>query len=163
MQQRSRRRTMQWFSKFAQQTNLASGGQANLALYNTSDVNFLFIKGATITRVILDLIWHPQTLTTASYLFWGLVIGNAEVFAAGSFPDADDMSDRAGWLGRGMLKAKSGNLSDGSQDPHVQLDLRSQRVMRTEEDDFRLILDASASGITGDYTAFVRTLIKLPP
>ena len=84
---------------------------------------------------------------------------NADARAAGAFPEADDVSDRAGWMVRGVLRGKNSDLSDSSQTVHRSLDIRSQRVMRNEEDELQLVLDAFTPNAL-EWAADIRVLVK---
>ncbi len=86
---------------------------------------------------------------------------NADARAAGAFPDADDMSDRPGWMVRGRLQNIMLNVQDSSQWTRLHLDLRGQRRLRSEEDELQLILDSSA-GFTVEWSPFIRVLVKWP-
>jgi len=161
MVMRSRRPT-QWYSAHIDRNALASGAITSHELFGTATVTATAVKGSTVTRFLIDLTVHPQSLTVVVNLFWGLVLLNADAVAAGGLPDPVDTSDRPDYLVRGWLQSGSGNLSDLSQDRRVSLDIRSQRIIRSEEDQLRIVFQASTSGITLDYSFFSRALIKRP-
>ena len=156
------RRPFEWYSTSIGPTVIASAGQFNLALVSIATVPISRIKDSTVTRILLSLIWHPESVTTATDLFYGITIITAEAAIAGGIPEADDMSDRADWLIRGKMTARSGNLSDGSQDAKMEADLRAQRIMRSEESELHIVFDANTSGISGEVRGLARVLLKLP-
>ena len=159
----TRRRETEWYSSILGFTNVNNGAQTANRLYSTTSTPISRIKGSTITRIIIKMIMHPSVITAIHEMHWGIVIVNEDAIAAGAYPDADDISDRADWLARGWLCGRSANLSDGSQDDRVELDLRSQRIMRAEEDALMLVIDNSNNGNAVSYAYFIRCLVKLPP
>ncbi len=150
---------MEWFTSSVSFANLNSGAQTNLTLYNATVVGARFVKGATVTRMLVDIIVRSDSVAQDNRLFWGITIVNADARAAGAFPEAADFSDRPGWLGRGLINNKQSDLSDSSQWSREKLDLRSQRILRNEEDELQLILENGGSNIL-EFTAYVRTLMK---
>jgi len=162
MTTRNARRGMQWYTHVAPGfATLAAGAQTNLPLYTTADVTAVAIKGSTVTRTILDIRVGGDSVAQRVFFDWGLVVINGDAAAAGVFPDPQDLSDRPGWLGRGQLTTIQGSLSDSTQEEHLKLDLRSQRVLRAEEDQYHLIVHNSGVTIVRWY-AYVRSLIKYP-
>ncbi len=156
------RRVLQWFTSNQNNTALLSDTQQNLLLYNAIVQGPRFIKGATVTRILLDLVIEADSVAQRNTMFWGIAVVNADARAAGAFPEADDVSDRAGWLGRGKLEVEQASLADSSQWGRTKLDLRSQRVLRNEEEELHLIIDAAATGFTLNWSAYVRVLMRLP-
>ncbi len=155
-------RPVQWYSTIMPLTSLASAGQITVSLLSVATVPLARIRGSTITRIVMKLRAHSTNLATLHEVHWGIVLMNADAVAAGGFPDADDASDRADWMVRGWLSARAASLSDQSQDDVTELDLRAQRILRSEEEDLRLIMDADASGSIVQLSAFVRVLLKYP-
>ncbi len=152
------RRTMQWFTSINPLFTLAANGQLSIDLLGPLAVDQR--KGATITRVILDLSLFPTVVTTLHEVFWGLLVMDEEAASAGGFPDADIQSDRQHWLQRGHLISKVLSTSDGKQGDRQMMDIRSQRKLTSEEDTFRIIFDHGATGTSSDIVMFARTLIK---
>ena len=158
----SQARRTEWFDRVMPLTALAGSGQAGFRLYSAIDQGRQDIKGATVTRLIGKIVLYPSVVTTLVEMHWGIVVVNADAAAAVAFPDADTEADRADWMIRGWLVAKSGNISDGSQSDRVVFDTRAQRILHSEEDQLMVILDASASGVSLNFAFFIRTLIKMP-
>ena len=156
------KRGFEWFTGNLNFTNIASDGQLNFTLYNAATHGVDKIKGSTITRMLIDMIMRNTAVAQTNQLFWGITIMNADARAAGAFPDADDVSDRADWLVRGRLMGNADSLSDSSQWSRTHLDLRTQRMMRAEEDELQLVMDAGGTGFTLDVSAFVRVLVRTP-
>jgi len=155
------RRPMEWYSTVTGFAVLAAGAQSNTLLYNAVGQGTRNIKGATITRVIVDLLVKNDTVAQNNELFWGIVIVNADARAAGAFPDPNDMSDRAGWMYRGRILTNASSLTDRAQWAQKQLDLRSQRLLRTEEDELHIIWNNTGATIL-QFAIFARVLVKLP-
>ena len=157
------RRQLQWYSKTTGFDALADGGQTNLPLYTTVDVTAIAIKGSTVTRTIMDLRVQAAAVAQRLFFFWGLVVINGDAASAGVFPDPEDMSDRPGWLARGRITTIQASLSDSSQEGKVFLDLRSQRILRAEEDQYHLIVhNLSGGAFALNWSVFIRSLIRLP-
>ena len=138
-----RRRETEWFESIVGFTSRGTNTQFAVDLYSAAFLGAHGIKGSTITRTVVKLALLPEVQTTIVELHWGIVIVNADAVAAGVLPDANDVADRADWLIRGWLFAKSGNISDGSQTDRVIVDLRSQRIIRAEEDQLTLVVNMS--------------------
>ncbi len=156
------KRILQWVTVFADWQNLAANGQTNLLIYNAIVQGARFIKGATVTRTLLKIWMSPDTLAERARMNWGLVLVNADARAAGAFPDADDLSDRAGWLARGLLQGRMSSLSDSSQWSTEVLDLRGQRILGNEEVEYHLIVDNPSGSIAFDWSAYIRVLMRMP-
>jgi len=154
------RRKTQWVTTQSVAFVLIAGAQDALILF---DINSLSIapKGCTITRLLLDLEWSSNAVGQDNTMFWGITTVSQDARAAGSLPETDIMIERAGWLGRGRMRNKMLNLDDYSQRTVLRLDLRSQRVIRNDTEELLLIVD-NAGSFSGIWTAFVRTLVKLP-
>jgi len=157
-----RRRQMQWFSVLVNPLSLASGAQVSSLVYSASTIGARFIKGATVTRQIIDLSLRSGSVAQENQLFWGVVVVNSDAAAAGAFPEADDLSDRPGWMIRGRLENKQSDLSDSSQWTRKELDIRGQRKLDSEEDELRMIFDAGTTGFTLEFSLFWRVLMKMP-
>ena len=155
----SPRRQLRWFDTLVGFTNLASGVQTNHDLLANQATDL--VMGSTITRIILKLALKANTLVTLHEMHYGISIVNADAVIGGALPDADVVSDRADWMLRGWLYARSSNLSDRSQDDVVQHDVRAQRILRASADRLHIILDASASGVTLQYAMYARVLVRL--
>jgi len=155
-------RPMQWITNTRGHTLLPSGSQTNLPLFTAISLPSSIIKGCTVTRMIVDLILSGNAVAQMNEMHWGILVVNGDAAAVGQFPEADDPSDRAGWLVRGRMFNIQDSLSDQSQWTRVQLDLRSQRILRNERDELHLILDTAATGFSALYAAYVRVLMKLP-
>ena len=155
-------RPMEWYTKNFDFSSLASAAQNTGRLYSAQDEGLRNIKGATITRIIVDVGLRAESVAQLVRMFWGILIVSAEARIGLTLPDADDMSDRHDWLVRGRLFTIQDSLSDSSQWAWARLDLRAQRIMRSEEDELVIIFDAGSDGFTMERTAFVRTLVRLP-
>ena len=155
-------RPVEWFTVETDFLSLATGAQTNKLLYNAASSSSAAVKGATVTRMIVDVRLRATSLAQLNKAFWGIVVINADARAANAFPDPAEMADRPGWLARGRLQTIQDSLSDASQWDKVQLDLRSQRILRAEGDELHLIFENGATGFTAEMSAFVRTLMRLP-
>jgi len=155
------RRATEWVSKDVIFTSLTSASQQTQNLYRGADVAWS-VKGSTVTRILLDFEMRPSVVAQVCRIYWGIVIVNADAVAALVFPDADDMTERSDWLARGMLTATMSDVQDSSQWKGIHRDLRAQRVMRAEDDELRLVVDAGSDGFTMTWRAMIRTLVKLP-
>jgi len=138
-------REYQWYSKLDEEDRaIASGNQLELDLLNEMvDDNR---KGATITRVILDLVIVPDTVAQTTFTSYGLAMVNGDALAAGAVPEADVNADRADWVLRGRARNMVSSLSDRAQVFHKEYDLRAQRVLRSEEMTLAIIFDHSSGG-----------------
>ena len=155
-------RVFQWYSKELRAQTLAAGAATNLPLFSVADVTATAIKGATVTRTLMYLRLSGASIAETNLLYWGLVLVNADAAVAGAFPDPQDLSDRPGWIGRGRLENNmSLSINDSSQWTVLNLDLRSQRILHTEETEYHLVLDNDFIFI-GIISAFVRTLMRMP-
>ena len=156
-------RQVMWITREQIVTNLASGAITNLGLYSIGiHGGTLFKKGSTITRMLVDLIVSPDAVAQRVRLYWGIVVVNADARAAGAFPDPEDVTDRPSWLVRGRAEVMADSISDASQWKRIELDLRSQRIMRSEEDELQLILSAATTGFVLNFSAFIRILVRMP-
>ena len=159
-QARAPRRSTEWFTLDRRDQGLATDDQTNETLFNATSVGARSVKGTTITRMLIDLNLRAGSIAQRVNLYWGILVMNADARAAGAFPEADDVSDRAGWMVRGNMSTIMSDLSDGSQWLRIHRDIRSQRILHTEEDELQLILDSSASGFTLRWDAYIRVLVK---
>ena len=155
------RRPFEWYSVRADWGALTTGAQTNLLMYNAIVHGPRNLKGATVTRIIGDIKIRSETVAQDNTGIFGIVVVNADARAAAAFPDADDYTDRVDWLYLGRLQNKQSDLSDASQWTTMNLDLRAQRILRSEEDELHLVVD-SISAFTFEWTANLRTLVKLP-
>ena len=156
-------RPMQWYTSTQGFSTIADGATTSLLLYNAATLGTRNIKGATMTRLIIDLTIRADSVAQLAVVFWGIVVMNADAAAAAAFPDPEDMSDRAGWMVRGKSQTIQASLSDASQWDRRRMDIRSQRVLRTEEDELRLIVhNSSGSGVVAQWGPFIRVLARLP-
>ncbi len=154
------RRPTEWFTTSRLFTLLADGAQTNETLLSAAGIGARFIKGTTITRMIIDLRLKPATIAQQTSLFWGIVVMNSDARAAGAFPDTDDVSDRPDWMIRGRMQSISENLSKLSNQDHRVIDLKSQRVLHSEEDELQLIFDNTSEGFAIFFSLFIRVLVK---
>ena len=157
----TRRRPFEWYTANQFFTNLAANAQGNLLIYNAIQHGVRGIKGATVTRLLVDIELQPDSVGQNVVMFWGITMVNADARAALAFPEADDPADRADWLGKGRLQTSSSDLFDGSQWHRVHRDLRAQRVFHSEEDELHLIVDSGTVNVL-TWSAFIRVLIRLP-
>ena len=156
----TQRRTLKWVNVEKPFTNLAAGAQDNLLIYNEAVLGQLSVKGTTVTRLLLDLKIRSDSLAQLNLLHYGITTVNADARAAGAFPDANDMTDRASWLVRGKLENQM-TAQDTSQWTMIERDLRAQRVFRNEEEELHLIIRNSTSNILS-WSVFIRVLMKMP-
>jgi len=147
-------RPTKWFTSISNGIVVVSNGQNSINLLSAVEVANR--KGSTITRILLKLVAHPEALS------WGLTFVNSDAASAGAFPDTDVATDNVDWLGRGTLFSFSSSLADQSQDDRFEGDLGASRVWRSEQDQFHLIFDASASGTDTTVRVAARVLLRLP-
>ena len=152
-------RPMEWFTTLADGQTVTSGGQSNNELLVQLAESIR--KGSTITRILLQLVIHPATVNTICRLKWGMVLVNEDAASGGTFPDADQSTDRADWLARGAELVSVTDLFNGQQYARVDRDLRAQRVIRADTDEFHFIIDQDSSGATVNYSVWTRVLIRL--
>ncbi len=156
-------RPTQWFSANKDWTVLASGVQDKLDLYSASALGRANFAGSTLTRLIVDIGIRSNSVSQDNTLFWGILVVNQDAFStAGALPDSDDMSDRPDYVMRGRMQNKQSSLSDASQWTMRHYDLRAQRILHSEEDVLALVVDNVSTGISVEYSTFIRALIKLP-
>ena len=142
------RRALQWIMREQVNSGLASGAQDNLTLYSSAIHGNRFGKGATVTRLLVDIKLAAAVVAQRNRFYWGIVVMNADARAAGAFPDPEDETDRPSWLARGRMEVVQDSLSDASQWDRALLDLRSQRIIRNEEDELQLVVTNGATGFT---------------
>ena len=152
------RRGTEWFTSDQAFAGLAAGAQANVALFSAGLIGARFVKGTTITRIVMDITMQAQAVAQQANLLFGIVRMNADAVIAGGFPDPNDVSDRAGWMVRGKLQTIQDSLSDSSQWDRRRYDIRSQRIMRAEEDELQIIADAT--GFACNWSFYIRVLVK---
>ena len=156
-------RPLQWFSSEIYLASLADATQSNLLLYSASYQAAALVKGATVTRTIVDMHMRANAVAQPIRLTYGITLVNADARAAGAFPDPEDMAETAGWLYRARMLGIHDSVSDGAQDQKKSADLRSQRILRNERDELHLIVhNGSGGGAILFWSAFIRVLIKLP-
>ena len=155
-------RPMQWVSRSTGFLSLAPLTLTNFILYNSLSISSAAVKGATVTRMIVDLTFKNNALAQNNDAYWGIVPVNADASAAGGFPDPKDMTDRASWLVRGREQFNADSLSDYAQWVRVRQDLRSQRILRSEQDELHLLVENADGADTFQWAAFIRVLMKLP-
>lgn len=158
----TRRRETEWFAlDRVPFQSLTGNSQTNETLFNATAVGARFVKGTTMTRMLIDIAIKPNSISQQVALAWGIVTMNADARAAGAFPDAEDVSDRAGWMMRGRLVTISANLSEASQWDRRTYDIRSQRVLRDEEQELQLVLNnITANDLS--WSVYIRLLVKWP-
>jgi len=155
-------RETNWFNLDAAFQNLGSGLTTNQTLLSDTTIGNRTIKGATVTRLIIDITIRNAVLAQNNVLYWGITKVNADARAAGAFPDPSDMNDKAGWMIRGRLQCNADSLTDPTQWVSRHYDLRAQRLFRNEEEELQLLIENSATGFTVSWTAFIRSLVKWP-
>lgn len=157
-----RRRETEWFGLDRTTFQALAGlAQTNETLFSATLAGARFVKGTTITRMLIDIAIRADNVAQTVQLAWGITTMNADARAAGAFPEADDPSDRAGWMVRGRLITIQASLSDASQWHRKTLDIRSQRILRNEEEELQLILD-NQSATDLNFSVYVRVLVKWP-
>ncbi len=158
----AKRREMEWFTGKTGFAGLTTASLTNFTLFNAISVGARFIKGTTITRILMDLTFRSPSVAQNNEASYGVLIMNADARAAGAFPNPDDVSDRAGWMFRGRGQNITSSVSDGSQWTRLTHDNRSQRVLRTEEDELQFVIETPATGFTIEWSLYVRVLVKWP-
>ena len=155
-----RAREVRWFQTHADAQTVTSGGQANVEVLQALSVDQR--KGATVTRIILELVLGVAQIDTKCNLKWGIVSLTEDANTAGAFPDADAALDLADWLVRGASIIKMSDVDDGSQFVRVSKDYRAQRILRGATDETHFIIDQNTSGATVNWDLWTRILVKLP-
>ncbi len=152
-------RTLKWSTAIHDaQTIAASGQNAHPLLGNLSGTR----KGATITRMLINITLGAAAVDILARLKWGVVIVNNDAALASAFPDADDSADDADWLMRDAAVVVMSDVSDGSQLVRMKYDLRAQRIIRSDQDDLRFVIDRDSPVVTTNYNLFTRVLVRLP-
>ena len=151
-------RALKWYTTIARDQPIAAGAQANHGILGTLDVGVH--KGATVTRILGRVEMGTDTLVTDGFLSFGAIILNTDAVIAGALPDPQTAADNADWLFRDELHTRMSSLSDGSQLARGVYDIRSQRILRSEQDVLHLVVAASGVGL--EYNIFIRVLLRLP-
>ena len=152
------RRATQWYETIQQDIALLPSAQDFLDLL--SNIASGNRQGATVTRMILDIRIRAAALTAVHEMYWGIAVFNADAVAAGAFPESD-LVDDTNWLVHGRLLCASSNLSDHTQGDRVLMDIRSQRVLRAQQDRLIMVRD-NATATTITFNCFARVLVKHP-
>ena len=154
-------RATRWLTTIDQNQAIVDGGSDNYTLLGS---NLNEIKGSTITRIIMNMNCRSDTLGVQKFLYWGLAIVTADALSAGGLPDPNVESDAFDWLGRGVLITGAVKLpTEFGPDVTEKLDLRSQRLFRSEDVTLQLIVADSGSGAGGQFFSHLtRCLVKLP-
>ena len=150
------RRRTQWYESIQGEIAIGAGASQNNDLLSniaTSDR-----QGATVTRILIQIRFHPAAITLLHECFWGIAIVNADALAVGALPDTQVVDD-TNWLMHSRMHARSANLSGNEGDFLVVMDLRAQRVLRAQQD--RLILMFDNIGPAANRSHFIRTLMRL--
>ena len=153
-------RRLQWFTIFNTDETISNGGQANHNLLSGLDADLA--KDSTVTRIILEMWFRPGQLTSTYRVPWGITFVNADAVIAGALPDPGVAGDNTSWLIRSQTEFSSGDLSDSRQDGRVSMDIRSQRICRSPQEQLHLIIDLVTSGSALAYDSFSRVLVRLP-
>jgi len=153
-------RSLAWFTTIANAQTVTTGGQSANALLTNLDLELH--KGATVTRMIVQLFLLANTIDILGRIQWGIVLVNRDAADVVVFPDPGVANDRADWLVRGAESLLMSDINDGSQAVRVSRDLRAQRMLRDRQATLQFVIDQGASGMTVTYDLFVRVLIRLP-
>ena len=154
-------RTLKWFTALRSHQALASAGQTSFPLLAGLPVETA--KGATITRMILDMWVLPDTINVVKVMDYGVVFINEDAVAAAAFPETDNEGERPDYIHRGRVFIAANALNLPNPAGIVHKDLRAQRICRSEEDDLRLICDLDSVAAGGVFITFMsRILIRLP-
>ena len=159
-----RPREKQWFSSNTNFVGLATNTQTEIQLFGASIHGARQIKGATLLRSIIDLRIQAQAVAQTVQLFWGLGIYTADARVAGGLSDPEDTSDRPNYVVRGKLTTIQSSLSDSSQWDRKELDIRTGRTLRSEEEELLMVLKNSAGpgGFALNFYMFGRFLMLMP-
>ena len=152
------RRPTQWYESIQQDVALNAGQQAHTDLL--SNIATGNRQGSTVTRMILDIQMRPGAITVTHEIYVGIAVLNADAVGASAFPDADSVDD-TDWLFHARLISNSSNVSDGTQGDRIRMDIRSQRVLRAQQDRLILVRDNLIGAVT-TYNHFIRVLMKHP-
>ena len=157
------RRAFDWYETFSTFFTLAPALQTNIRIRTAFDQGAANLKGSTVTRLIGWIVLAPTVQASLVELAYGVIIVNVDARIAGALPDADDPTDRADWMLRGRMISNMSSLSDSSQWDRNRIDNRAQRIMRSEEDELVLILNASSANNNNlNCALYMRALLKLP-
>ena len=155
-------RALKWFTTLRQHQALADNAQITFDLL--ADASVGNADGSTVTRIIAKIWAFNDTSGNPKVLDWGIVFVDNDAAAAGAYPDADDEDERVDWMVRDRLFCYTAPEA-GVQviAAHSALDLRAQRIRRTESDKLTLIMDMDLNGTGGVFVSFiVRVLMRMP-
>ena len=155
-------RTFQWITTLRQHQALASGGQTNFNL--SSDLAAGDRRGATLTRMLLNIHLRNDTVNVTKVLDYGVVWINADAATAGAFPDPISESEQADWLLRDRMVISSGpNTFEGGHLTTQRHDNRSQRICRAETDQLHMVMDLDSVFAGGVFITFICRILVLKP
>ncbi len=155
------RRTVKWFTTKDIDQALLDAATDNFTL--STGLAAANKKGATVTRLIVDLNARTDTLGSIKHLYWGIVL-IADGFTTATLPDPEVEGDRADWMVRGVMHTGAPALgTEFGAAAQINLDIRSQRRIPTEDFSLQLIISDSGAGAGGLlFTHLTRTLVRLP-
>ncbi len=138
---------------------LTSGGQLNIDL--TANLDPQEKKGSRLLRVIFDFEFNLSVAGSGGLISYGLT----HLFAEGatSPPDPDVDTQETNWLWKRINGiVASANANDLSQATFVREDFKPNRLFRTLDSRFSLIIDAGTLSANVNVNGMVRLLIARP-
>ena len=126
----------------------------------------------TVTRMLIDLVIYPDGMVNAvsggQNTDLGIAVLSNEAQAAGAIPEPSNSADipALGWMWRARmvtLNQQDSGTAEMWKFPHLQLDLRAQRIVRRGQT-LRLMGDnavSSGTGFTCRIAGMIRTLVLL--
>jgi len=154
---------MKWFTTLRNNQALADGLALDFPLL--ADAQQANRRGSTVTRIIIDQWVRNDVQQTFKIADFGIVWAHSQAVATtAALPDPGLEDDRADWLVRfRMVNQMDATTSGTQQIAHKMMDIRSQRICRSDEDELTYIMKDSGSGNGGLFVTFsIRVLLKLP-
>ncbi len=159
----NRGRELEWFTTEVAFSAVADGVFVTDVLYSATLIGARFIKGATVTRMLIDYRLEAAAVAQHVRFFWGITIVDQSAVIGDAMPDPEDLSDRTDWLVRGRLQTIQASLSDSSQWDTTRLDIRTQRILRSEEDVLLVRGNNNSGGaFVLNHSFFIRVLMRMP-
>ena len=148
----SPRRQREWRNESALGSAVSDTGQVTFPI-----ADGLFNKGCTLVRTILNFAAEPVTLTVTWHLYVALWVGQASGVPSNISSDSEE--SYVFW--RSMHgRVLSGTNQLGPMLERIDIDLRSQRISRSDSDRLNIIIRASGSDMVFHYST--RVLCLLP-
>ena len=158
---RGPRRQAEWFDRIVNVNSIGTGTTQVVNLDGNMDVAMK--KGATVVRIILDLMAFALTAGTGTVLSVAIAMIEQDASVAGAIPDPEDDDEQPGWLYRTARPVVTSVLNDSSQATRVAVDLHSKRKYRGEDFALQMILENHAGGLSSVNVDGVTRVLMLKP